>query len=483
MKVPPHRFAPSRPRPMPRHVRVPLRNPRSSAAILSGQGLAAASRRPLFTARVYPLVFFTIYLLGSVLVFAFGPCQFEVKNAPTLYLFLMAGQVAILAGYLLGASYPGCRYSSLLSVDTVVRIAIVISVCSLPITLSSRNFGQLSLTEALLDPGKAYAARMQEVTSRESLSIASVLRAVLGPFLGLCVPCGIVYRKRLSVAWRWAWAIAVCALVVESLFVGAAKGMFDVVLVIPWFVWLSFNQGQDVRASAAALVTRIRRSKGVNWGKKIALVAITIGVLAGGLKYFAHSRQSRYGMAGDEYPPWTTGWSEPLYGVALPPSVEYLTHTLAFYWAHGYVGLAECLDLPFEWSFGVGHSTFLMRYAGQFIADPEFFFDRCYPIRLEQQTGYSASNYWHTIYPWLASDCTFPGSILMIGFLAFLLSRAWQDCLWGANPFAVGLLSQMLLMFYYIPANNSRLMFSEDILTFWGLVALWQLTRCTRFIH
>ena len=479
MRTQPHSFAPSRRRAATRTVGGPPLRLRPAVSV-AGSRISAARKKQLFTARFYPLLFFSIYLLGSLFVFAFGPCQFEIQNATKLYVFLLAGQLAIICGYTLGSSYPGRAFNSVVPSNSVVRFVIVVSVCSLPITLSSRNFGQLSLTEALLDPGSAYAARMQEVTSRDNVSIASVLRAVLGPFFGLCVPCGIVFRNRLSVAWRWAWVAAVAALIVESLFVGAAKGMFDVVLIIPWFVWLYFFHSKDAnreRSPRTAMHPHLKRGP---WGRKLALAVITIGVLAGGLKYFAHSRQSRYGMAGDEYPPWTTGWSEPLYGVPLPPSAEYLVHMLSFYWTHGYVGLSECLELPFEWSCGVGHSTFLMRYAGQFIADPEYFFDRCYPIRLEKVTGYSATNHWHTIYPWLASDFTFPGAVLMIGVLAFVLARAWQDCLIGVNPFAIGVLSQMLLMFYYIPANNARLMFSEEIITFWGLIALWQLTRQVR---
>lgn len=431
--------------------------------------------------RLYPVLFFSAYLLGSVLVFAFGPCQFEIQNATTLYPFLFASQLAIVVGFLLGASYRGRDFESRLSATAIVRAVIVVSVLSLPITLSSRNFGQLSLAEALLDPGTAYAARMHEVTSRDNVSLASIIRASLGPFVGLCVPCGIVYWRQLTSIWRLAWAAGVCALVTESLFVGAAKGLFDVVLIVPWFLWLLLyrTRGQRGRAVFNATPSALRGPQ-AGWGRKVFLGCLTLAVLLGGFKYFAHSRQSRYGMTGDEYPPWTTDWSEPLYGVKLPASTEYLIHMVSRYWAHGYVGLSECLDLPFEWGYGVGHSTFLMRYAGQFISEPEYFFNRSYPMRLEKVTGYSATNHWHTIYPWLASDVTFPGAIVLIGVLAFVLSRSWQDCLVGGNPFAFGVLSQMLLMFYYVPANNARLMFSEEIITFWGLIIFWQLTRKVR---
>ncbi|MBV9122201.1 MAG: hypothetical protein JO112_02425, partial [Planctomycetes bacterium] len=108
---------------------------------------------------------------------------------------------------------------------------------------------------------------------------------------------------------------------------------------------------------------------------------------------------------------------------------------------------------------------------------PDFFYDRCYPARLECTTGYSAESYWHTIYPWLASDLTFPGALVFMGLMAYLLARAWSDSLRGDNPFALGFLAQILLMFYYIPCNNVRLQFAEEIITFWGLLVLWLGTR------
>jgi hypothetical protein len=136
--------------------------------------------------------------------------------------------------------------------------------------------------------------------------------------------------------------------------------------------------------------------------------------------------------------------------------------------------------MPFEPCFGFGHSQLLMRYAGRTIGDPEFFMLRSYPYRLEEETGYNVANYWHTVYPWLASDLTFPGAILFIGLMAYLLAKAWTDSLPGQNPFAIGFLAQSLLMFYYIPANNGRLSYSEESIAFWGLLILWLATRRSR---
>jgi hypothetical protein len=427
--------------------------------------------------RNFPVIFFTIYLLVSVLVFAFGPCDFRISNPWALYAYILAGQLFILIGYLAG-SYVGRGYNGKLSADLVLRAAILITVCSLPMTLYSRNFADLSLAEAIRDPGAAYVARLHELMGRDSIPLVSIIRAALGPAIALLLPCGIVYWRRMSVLWRCLWLGGMAGLVVESLFVGAAKGLFDLVLVIPWMVWLPFHHRAAAQRASGAIHPRAVR-KTIPRRKMLLVALVVVAALTAGIKYFSHSRQSRYGMSGDQYPAWTTGWSEYLYGIPLPASVEYTTYMLAHYWTHGYVALSECLQLPFTWSYGVGHSTFLTRYVGRLMGDPEFFVNRSYPVRLEAATGYSVSSYWHTIYPWLASDFTFPGALVVIGLLAFLLSRCWQDCLMGANPFAPAFLCQLLLLFYYIPANNVRLMFSEEIVSFWGLFLAWIFTRKT----
>ena len=118
-----------------------------------------------------------------------------------------------------------------------------------------------------------------------------------------------------------------------------------------------------------------------------------------------------------------------------------------------------------------------MRYAGKFATDPDFVWNRCYPVRLESETGYEFNHHWHTIYPWLASDLTFPGAILFMGIMAYLLAQSWQDAIRGENAFAIGFFAQLLLMFFYVPANNVRLMYSEESLMFWGLLIMWRQSR------
>ena len=214
--------------------------------------------------------------------------------------------------------------------------------------------------------------------------------------------------------------------------------------------------------------------------RRVLVVVTTVVIVYAGISYFSYSRQARYNLSGNQYPLWTTGWSQDLYGIALPESVEYTTYMVCSYWSHGYEGLSECLQLPFQWTMGCGHSRFWTRYLGSLYADPDWIEANTYPVRLEAVSGYDANTVWHTAYPWLASDLTFSGAVVFVGLMGYLLANVWADAVCRTNPFAVGFLAQLLVFFYYIPANAGRLSYPEETLAFWGTLVLWMFTRESR---
>jgi hypothetical protein len=445
--------------------------PKQPAGTLAHRGLGV--RR----SQRFVLVFFQVYLIGSVVAFAFGPTDYDPVNPATFYTYVLGGQLAIVFGYSLGTSRPARGYRGPISIEIVQKASITAVLLLLPITLTYRNYAALSLTQALADPGTAYAARLDSFYGGETTPLLSIVRGFLAPLMKLFLPLGIVYWQRLTPLWKRLWLAGLVGLFVEAIFTGAAIGVFDLILVIPWMLWLGLRQRRWARKPVSAWPLQpYANAQNHRLPKRGLLALLTVILLGAGTLYFSYSRQSRYGLAGNEYPPWTTGWSQDRYGVSLPASIEYPLYTLATYWTQGYQGLSECLDLPFEWCYLCGHSSFWSRYAERLWSHPYGIQSRSYPHRLEAETRYSATNNWHTIYPWLASDLTFFGAAVFVGLLAYLLARALTDSLVAKNPFAVGFLGQILMLFYYIPANNGRLSYPEETMAFWGLLLLWLLT-------
>ena len=85
--------------------------------------------------------------------------------------------------------------------------------------------------------------------------------------------------------------------------------------------------------------------------------------------------------------------------------------------------------------------------------------------------------YWATVYPWIASDVTFPGTVVVVALIGWMTARVWVDVLGGRNPYAVALLGQFLLMLYYFPAHNKNMQSGEGVAAFAVLLGAWLLMR------
>lgn len=125
------------------------------------------------------------------------------------------------------------------------------------------------------------------------------------------------------------------------------------------------------------------------------------------------------------------------------------------YPTHGYRGLALNLDAPFEWTGLRGSSRAVDSYWQQFFG--ESVFEKTYPARTERATGWSATIVWSTVYPWLASDFTYPGTIILM-----LLIGRWTASMWFRStifhdPLALMLFSQLMLFVLFVPVNNQVL--------------------------
>lgn len=414
-----------------------------------------------------PLLVFQIYLTFSLLIFAFGPLDFKIRNPIVLYSYVLIGQLCIYIGYKLGVSKVPANYNGRYSLNSLLRISILLVLLFVPPTLATRNYANISIYQAIFNSQVGFQATFDYVQSTPLLSIP---RTLLSPILALMLPLGLIRWRNMTWILRALWLVGIGGDIAAALYVGRAFGIFEIALVVPWMLWLASNNVKSRYFHAN------RKRKPVSIGYRIRVVIVTIFVVLLAFLYFFSSRQARVsGVSG--YPSDTINWSKEMYHVALPESVEFTLYYISRYLSLGYYGLSGSLELPFEWTYGIGHSEFLRRYARIFDSNLDTIEVHTYPARMQLKTGYSYGVYWHTIYPWLASDLTFPGALLFIGLMGYLLAQAWIDSLAGENPFALGFLGQMLLLFYYIPANALRFGRPESAFAFWGLLILWKLTR------
>jgi hypothetical protein len=401
------------------------------------------------------------YLTLTVLLFIVGPWDWPVLNGTKLYIFLAFAHVALLTGYYTAVFREPCRYSGRFKFYKIVVWTVAVNLVLLFPTAAFRTGSALpDIGQALANPGVAYSDSLN--VREANTPIIEYIRLLVGPFIALLLPMVIFYWRFIKRFYRLLGLIVIFGIVALFIAMGTNKAIADTVLLLPWLLlaahWAGF----------------------IRFDLKKLLLAGTVTALffVGFLAFFSLTMASRLGS------PALHGY----FGAAgihadrnnflvkdLPSELQVGAVGLDSYLTQGYYALYLSLDEPFVPMFGVGNSFFLTHQAVRLTNNPEIA-NLSYPARIEKD-GWDSFALWSSIYPWIASDVSFPGTILVMFLIGRLFALSWLDTLEGTNPFAVAVFAQFVIMLFYFPANNQVLQSAEGFTGFIGTFCLWMYTR------
>jgi hypothetical protein len=405
---------------------------------------------------------FITYFVGTALLYFWGPWDYPMaQGAGRLVAFLIAVHAAFAFGYLRGIRGRPADAPTPIAVPTLVLVAVIAEIVLLFPT-SRFNTGQWipNPWTAAEDLGAAYTA---SIALREhGTPYIHYFRILVAPLLALGVPLGVFYWQSLSTLTRVLFTTSVVGTLALYVTMGANAGAAHWMALFPWFVLAGHFSG----------VQRLDRR---GW-MKVAAVQVLSAVLFAVL--FTASMVQRSGsFAKYGYIPGIG--SELEGGRRMNPlkrsTAKIGADGLAGYLTQGYFAVYLSLQAPFVPCYGVGNSVFVQRQVAR-ITGNEFFLDCPYPMRIES-SGWHASGYWATIYPWIASDVTFPGTVVVMFLIGWMAGRVWLDVLGGRNPIAVALFGQVLVLLYYVPAHNKVMHAGESAVAFSVLLITWLATR------
>lgn len=390
-----------------------------------------------------------------------GPWEYPVESTFTLYVFLAIAHMALLVGYLSVANRdPAGYFGKLTASDLVIKSVIVSLILLLPTSRFRTGSFIPNFIGGITDPGGAYA---QSLILRESGEpLIEYVRILLGPLLYMTLPLTVYYWDRLSPRIRFGGVVSILGTVVLFIAMGTNKAIADTVLLVPCLVFAAYCAGRP----------KLSRRKILRIGMA-SVLALSLF-----LAYFGFAVSSREGspVAEGYLLAAHTRVDEDNFLVRnLPPSLSGVLIGLDIYLTQGYYALSLSLQEPFVPMFGVGNSMFLYRQAERISGNPEIA-ELPYPVRIEKY-GWDAQGLWSSIYPWIASDVSFPGTILVVFLIGRLFALSWLDTLRGDNPFAVVMFSILLIVLFYFPANNQMLQSGEGFTAFWGTLFLWWRSR------
>lgn len=410
---------------------------------------------------VAPLIFFQCYLTFGLLLFFEGPWPWNVDQPYLLAGYLIAAQVIIGLGYWM--SWKGVSNSVMTEAEreqevtrtiVVLRRALIVTLIMLIPTSLSRT-GDLfpNFLEGLRDTGGVYNRNFARLESGNPFQIVEYIRIVLSPYLMGLYPLTVVLWGRLSNKLRVACCLAILFNLSIYIATGTNKGLADFVVTLPWLVYLGIK--------ARTLRFRIPRS---------VVVPAFILLFIAFLEFFSMGQAQREGGVG-ELGVLNTGdallFSNPMHPISLlvGDGGRIAFESIARYLGQGYYALSMAFHVDHITTFGFGNSMFLARNADTFFGT-DYFTAGSLPGQLEAQTGWSMNALWHSIYPWLASDFGFAGALLVLGGFAYLLGLSWGRSLATAGAPWVLMTFMMLILFFYVPANNQIFQTAETCVAF-----------------
>ena len=384
-----------------------------------------------------------------------------MDDTTRLYGFLALAHLALLAGYLTGIRRPARAYAGGWRVDRLVLLCVVAQALVFFPTSSLYTGSPIpDVLAGLSSPGDAY---LTTVKLRDaSMPLVAYARILVGPLLSALLPLTVFYWAELPRRLRWGGAACTLGVVSTFIAMGTNKAIADTVLLTGFLLVVS------------AMARRIRFAWRRHWSTAL-LVPLALVLMLG---FFAEGQRTRDGS------PAAFGVF-PAAGASVDASADWMDELspqakigylgISFYLTHGYYALYLALDKPFVPMFGVGNSMFLYRQAARITGDDTI--ERMpYPARIEAD-GWDAMTLWSTIYPWIASDVTFEGTLLVVFLIGRVFASSYLDTLDGGNPFAVAMFSQLVIMLFYFPANNQCLQSGESWTAFWATLGIWTYTR------
>lgn len=415
-----------------------------------------------FWVRLAPLIFFQVYLNFTVVAFEFSPWPWPVDNKATLYLYLIAAHVALAIGYALATMkqwqfpVPKPGYVSGLFIASLALSLLL----ALPTSLSRTGVPIPDVLGGLSDPGEAYGHAVLLRQSGGEHVVVEYMRIGVAPLLALLLPLLVVYWSAVAGWKRVLGALAVAWLLGLFIATGTNKGVADFVLILPWLVLLRY------------FALKRGRLPVFRFSVVVALSFIVMII------FFAYGQVTREGGGAI-----ASVFGAPLYIYAdpehwltstLPDDVRIAVESLLRYLNAGYYALSRCLTFGFDWTYGVGNSMFLSRNFDA-IFDTHITDSQTYPAKLESAEAWGVFALWHSVYPWLASDFGFPGTLIVVGFVGWLLGAAWISALESCHPAAISLFSYLCIAVYYFPANNQLMQSGESCVGFLLTAGWWAL--------
>lgn len=417
-----------------------------------------------------PLVVTAIYVSVSACLFALGPYSEIDDNDWQVYGYLGLIILAFSIGYFFGLHsqtervIASVRRFGAPKTDLLLALGGLWLLVYSVLYMSTLNILSISeIVDSVTNPRDAYYAKFDFDEMGYNVSAFQIAN-IGGIFYYITVPILFLTWRSASRVARVIAVVGLCSYLIYNLGIGTQKGVVDTVVMT--VVCLIVVRTARASQSGKAVVSRRTLFVGLICVAILVIFVIySLGMRTVDASYMMVLPRSR-GIA--------DGLS-PVIGPDLARGVV----VLIAYITQGYYALGLCFHLPWEWSYGIGGLKGLSSLLPQYFGVPDPFYVT-YVFRAEGAFGWSSTENWHSIYPWLASDWSFPGLLVLVLLFGIFVSRLWYRILNEADWVDLSMMLCCALIILYSPANNQIFQGRMSCYGVVGLVILYVFRSLSR---
>lgn len=443
-----------------------------------------------------PILLLEGYLAFTVFLYFFGPVEWHIPSGLKLFAFLLVNYGGLYVGYLVGTR--GGREKLREHVDSragvlrpnrfvlrLILVSMLFTIFTAVAKLIAVRGGLAEVFSTITNPGEAYIQaqiiaqldRDGEATPIAGFSWAYRISTVLAALNGLYLPLAVACWRWLTLPYRALFFVTLFWSLLYAVGVGAQSGIgFLLFSLVPVTLYKVFVERKPVRVHVGPTL-RLERVSGTL--KLVLGGAAAVMILVSIVAFFQLDRAESSGynlsagdaLVGSHGTPVTRGF--PLFedtrlGFGFTMAAKYVSH--------GYTGLALAMELPFEWTYGLGWSKGLQVMYRDYGGGPDIF-EKSYLIRNEQTNDWPALWWWSTIFPWIASDTTFLGTVLFTLIVGYAIGRLWMSTVTTSSPLAFAVLGQLFVLVFMFPANNALAQTIDGVFAFVGVLLIYFVGR------
>lgn len=419
-----------------------------------------------------------VFSILTIVLYEFGVYKFPVINREKLNIFLIVTNLAMYWGFYKGVRNPQIHITTkTISIEKVVNVLFWISlIVAIPKYLLYTGERSFSIGTVLLKLATASEDALSLYMERRELGNATGAWKYINWIIVFVAPLHWAYMQLSMLFWKQLTLFKkICSVFIWFLYVaqytvtGTNVGFF--LFAISFFVIYTIRRTSQYGQVKRKQVKKRSQNKFV----VVLIMVFAIYVIASFFDIIMGSR------IGDNIYNYYQVNTDSVFWIMTPDSLKNLVANFTRYLAGGYNGLALSFSLPFETTFGFGHSFFLLDNI-----DPSRhgIWLRTYNMKIYSTFGYDWYANWHTSYLWYANDVSHFGVPIIYFILFVFFGRSWVRFKETNNIISFLIFMLFVKMMSFISANNLVFQQSETMMVFWILIVLnrtmknykWELT-------